>query len=396
MTFVRSLDGWNIWSLAYNFNNGSVYAGSTGSTARIFRTTNNAVSWDTVASGNGQTIFSMAFDSLGNMYVANNNNGLLKSTNGGLNFLTITTSVFEGSAVLSVACSRKGYVYVGTNNAGVFRSTDTANTFTNVLPSLQVIVIKTDKFNPSILYVGTASATPGPNGFYRSTDWGATFSANLNPNKSVYDINQRNAPMEIFSVATTSPGYVDRSTDGGLNWINISSGYVFRGLTSNFQGVLVAAGNGGVFYSTNNGATFSSTNITSSSTPVIYFIGTDNWQYIFAGVSTSAGGQNGVWVWKDPIVAVRNDSYFLPFEFLNAYPNPFNPKVRIRFALHSESYVKFILTNANGETVMFKIERFQTGINETEFDLRDFPSGIYFCKLESQNYSKTIKLAYLK
>jgi photosystem II stability/assembly factor-like uncharacterized protein len=325
------------------------------------------------------------------MFVANNNNGLLKSTNGGLNFITIPTSVFGGSAVLSVACGRSGYVYAGTNNSGLFRSTDGGSTFTNVLPGLQVIVIKADVLQSSNVYVGTASTTPGPNGFYRSTDWGATFSVNLNPNKSIYDISFRNQG-EIFTVATTSPGFIDRSTDYGLTWNNLQSGYVLRGITSLVNGVIFVAGNGGVYYSGNNGVTLNTTSITSSSTPVISLVNLSS-QYIFAGVSTSAGGQNGVWRSVSSLSSVNSQQQVL--KSIKVFPNPFN----------SITTVYINLPIVNGFIDIFSADgRFIKRVTlqgydrelQIPLDFSSLASGIYFLNFISGEFNRTIKLLSIK
>lgn len=36
------------------------------------------------------------------------------------------------------------------------------------------------------------------------------------------------------------------------------------------------------------------------------------------------------------------------------------------------------------------------GTYETEFDGSNYPSGIYFCKMESEGFSKSIKIMILK
>src|SRR5688572_14916362 len=94
--WTQTLNGTSIWSLAKDMS-GNVYAGSLTSTSMLYKTTNQGSNWIGLTSGNSQTIFSIAVDSLGNIFAANFSNGLLRSTNGGVNFTTISTANFGGS-----------------------------------------------------------------------------------------------------------------------------------------------------------------------------------------------------------------------------------------------------------------------------------------------------------
>lgn len=96
----QTLNGTSIWSLAKDIN-GNIYAGSLTSTSALYKTTNFGLNWSSLTSGNRQTIFNIAVDSMNNIFAANFANGLLKSTNAGLNFTTMPTSNFGGSSLNS-------------------------------------------------------------------------------------------------------------------------------------------------------------------------------------------------------------------------------------------------------------------------------------------------------
>ncbi len=94
-TWVQKLNGRNVWSLAKD-HQGNIYAGGlTGTHSRIWKSTNGGDSWDTIFVGAGQTMWDFSFDQSNNIYVANFSNGLLKSTNNGLNFTLIPNSAFN-------------------------------------------------------------------------------------------------------------------------------------------------------------------------------------------------------------------------------------------------------------------------------------------------------------
>ena len=150
-TWVQKLDGFGIWSLGKDFQ-GNVYAGTSGSLRHIFKSTNAGESWDTVLSGGVKSYMNIACDSMNNVYVANQYNGLLISTNGGLNWTVVDTSNFNNKSVQSIACGKNGYIYAGCTNGGVFRSTDYGATFINTgLLGLTTVKIAVDRFNPDYI-----------------------------------------------------------------------------------------------------------------------------------------------------------------------------------------------------------------------------------------------------
>jgi hypothetical protein len=389
--WIQTLNGTSIWSLAKDLS-GNVYAGSLGSTSMIYKTTNYGMNWAGLASGNGQTIFSIAIDSMGNIFAANFSAGLLKSTNGGLNFTTMPASNFGGQGLNTVACGKRGHIYVGTNGAGFYRSIDTGNTFApGGLSGLQVITITVDKYNSAFVYAGVTSTTSGPNGFYRSTDYGQNFSANLNPNKNIYGIIQK-TPTDLYSISTTTGGPFDKSTDGGLNWVTINTGYVARGICDPGYTYIIIAGNNGVFFSSNNGSNFINYGITSSATPLVKQEGPG---ITYTGLSGSSNG--GVWIRNDPLGINHIPEIAEEFSLSQNYPNPFNPTTKIKFQIPSNEFVSLNIFDALGREISTLVnEQLNSGTYEVEWDASSYPSGVYFYKLNTGSYTETKKMVLIK
>lgn len=186
LQWKQRLNGRSVWSFGVS-PQGFVYAGGlTGANSRIWVSYTEGYTWDTIYIGSGQTMWDFAFDSAGAMYVANFSNGLLKSTNGGLNFTVIPSNPnFNGKNLQGVECGSNGYVFV-TTSTGFFRSTDHGATFTETaLTGLNCLPVVVDKDSSNIIYVGVSSATGTGIGVYRSTDNGLTFSNNLLPNANI-------------------------------------------------------------------------------------------------------------------------------------------------------------------------------------------------------------------
>jgi hypothetical protein len=383
----QTLNGISIWSLGKDLS-GNVYAGSLTAASKLYKTSNQGGNWVELTTGNGQTIFSIAVDSAGNIFAANFSAGLLKSTNGGANFVTMPASIFGGSSLNAAACGKNGHVYVGTNGGGFHRSTDYGSTFNLTgLTGLQVITITIDNYNSAIVYAGVTSTSAGPNGFYRSTDYGATFSANLNPNKNIYGIEQI-LPDILYSVSTTTGGPFDKSTNGGLNWVTVTTGYVARGITS--HGDIFIAGNGGVFYSTNGGLNFFNAGITSSATPIL-----KAGERIYAGLSGSSNG--GVWIRQVPMGITNTGETASEFSLSQNYPNPFNPVTNIEFQIANFGFIYLTVFDVQGKEITKLVnQNLSAGTYKVQWDASNYPSGVYFYTLKSGEVSYIRKMVLIK
>ena len=406
----QSLTGISIWSLAKD-NSGAIYASSLGSSSTLYKTTNFGQNWSTLTTGNGQTIFSIAVDSAGRIFAANFSNGMMISTNGGVNFTTVPASAFGGQNVQAVACGKNGFVYAGTNGGGLYRSTDFGLSWSPTsLTATQIITIAVDRFNSAIVYAGATSTSPGVNGFYRSTDHGAVFSANTNPGINIYGIAQID-PLTLVTGSTSTGGPVHKSTNGGLNWSLAASGYVSRSamLYYSFSNpVIYLAGNGGVFYSLNGGTTFYNAGLTYSATPL-----TTHGTKIVTGVSGSSNG--GAWVWTEPL-SVEPVSTEIPasYSLSQNYPNPFNPSTTIRFSIPLSRGVtgdagQLVAPGREGVFTFLSVydllgrkvatlvnQQLAPGTYSANWNATNHPSGVYLYKLTSGEFTATNKMVLIK
>lgn len=79
------------------------------------------------------------------------------------------------------------------------------------------------------------------------------------------------------------------------------------------------------------------------------------------------------------------------------YPNPFNPTTKISYAIPKESFVKLKIYNMLGNEIATLINEDQeAGFYSIRFDASDIPSGIYFYRLQANDYTLTKKLTVLK
>lgn len=79
------------------------------------------------------------------------------------------------------------------------------------------------------------------------------------------------------------------------------------------------------------------------------------------------------------------------------YPNPFNPKTTINFSLAKPGAVKLTVYNALGEKVKTLVNgELSEGNHNVQFDGNNLASGIYFYKLETTEFTSTMKMILLK
>ena len=100
------------------------------------------------------------------------------------------------------------------------------------------------------------------------------------------------------------------------------------------------------------------------------------------------------------VVGVEDDNIApLPkdFSLMQNYPNPFNPNTNISFNIPKESNVKVNVYNMLGQIVInIFTGRLGAGTHSFEFNGSSIPSGIYFYRLEADNYTATKKMTLMK
>lgn len=79
------------------------------------------------------------------------------------------------------------------------------------------------------------------------------------------------------------------------------------------------------------------------------------------------------------------------------YPNPFNPSTAIFYAVVKSGQVKLQVFNQLGQRVATLVNEHQVaGIYKIDFNAKELPSGLYFYRIETGDFSKTIKMILMK
>jgi len=85
------------------------------------------------------------------------------------------------------------------------------------------------------------------------------------------------------------------------------------------------------------------------------------------------------------------------FQLLHNYPNPFNPDTKIQYSIPQSSKIKVKIFDLLGNEIETLVNQEKiAGTYEITWNANNLPSGIYFCRLESGNYTSAINMLLIK
>ena len=85
------------------------------------------------------------------------------------------------------------------------------------------------------------------------------------------------------------------------------------------------------------------------------------------------------------------------FELAQNYPNPFNPETSIDFGLPQDGQVRLAVYNMLGQEVEVLVnEEVPAGYYTVSWDAAGLPTGVYFCRIEANNFTETRRMVLIK
>ncbi|MCX6164164.1 MAG: T9SS type A sorting domain-containing protein, partial [Ignavibacteriae bacterium] len=202
----------------------------------------------------------------------------------------------------------------------------------------------------------------------------------------------------FYLFAGAYPG-VFRSSDFGSNWTIVNNGlYYATAVSLEVYGTNIIAGTAsGVFVSTNNGDLWINKNEGFATPPGISTILIVN-NYIFVGPYFES-------VWRrnlSEVIGIKQNSNNIieKYSLFQNYPNPFNPITIIKFQINLPERTRFTtlkVYNILGKEIATLVnEKLQPGTYEVKFEGTNLPSGVYYYRIETENYSETKKMLMIK
>jgi hypothetical protein len=99
------------------------------------------------------------------------------------------------------------------------------------------------------------------------------------------------------------------------------------------------------------------------------------------------------------LIGIKNISSGVPknFALKQNYPNPFNPVTKIKFDLAKSGFVGLSIFNVLGQEVQILVnDELKAGEYEVTFDALRLASGVYFYRLNTDDFSETRKMVLVK
>jgi photosystem II stability/assembly factor-like uncharacterized protein len=350
-------DVWNRYIInpQYNFVNfkfansyTGIVIGSNGNNGIILRTTNGGVNWNVISENYFKKLNSLFFADQNTGFAVGDSGLIIRTTNTGSNWEQINSGVTN--KLTNVCFSNSSTGFISRYNNGLLKTTDggqnwSAQTFPgNIL---------------CIYFLNTITGFIGNENFYlyRTSNGGNNWTY-----QGVHMIKNISFANSTTGIAVLDSQVIYRTTDCGFTW----NDYYLR---------------------TDQG--FGSVKFTNSSTG--YLVGS----YGAILKTTNAG---------DPI-GIKPISSEVPKSFLLSqnYPNPFNPSTKISFSIPLNKgglrglSARLVIYDLLGREVTTLVnEQLKPGTYEAEWDGTNYPSGVYFYKLSTDEFSETKKMVLLK
>ncbi len=409
--FTQSLPTTNyLTTISCIDQNTGIAAGNQGT---ILRTTNAGLNWVIQNSGTFERFNNSFYPLVGGdlaVYLIGNNGIIRKSINRGVSWFSLQSPTSQ--LLLSIYFTNDVNGFIAGSDNTIFRTTNGGNNWlqlTTSLPSntwLSTMVFR--GFNTG--WISGSSVNPVQYHLIKTTDAGNNWVIQNTPT-STFNINiGYNSQYSGDELWLAGSNVLYRSTDLGINWIQVStppgvssSGDVIRAVfCRDARRVLVTtAGNNipGIFVTTDYGISWVR-QLSGNVGDIDFDFSPNGWAINEANFSntvyrtTNGGGFTGF----EPI----NNELPKAFSLSQNYPNPFNPNTKIKFDISSNvksetSNVKLVVFDILGQEVTTLVnEQLQSGTYEVEWDAANFPSGVYYYKLSASDYTETKKMVFLK
>ncbi len=97
------------------------------------------------------------------------------------------------------------------------------------------------------------------------------------------------------------------------------------------------------------------------------------------------------------VIGIINNQLPAVYELKQNYPNPFNPVTQIEYSIVKSANVKMSIFDVTGKLIKILVNENQGfGTYKVDFDGKDLASGLYICKIETEEFTALIKMMLLK
>jgi len=338
---------------------------------------------------------------------------LLKSTNGGQSWFDIPVpnltggpTSFIGPFVVGrddsdVLYAGRDVIYKSTNGGATWAPTN--NGF--ALDGNPVLAMAISPVNSEVVYAATAPLLQRP-GVFRTTNGGITWEnvTGSLPNRFPGDIAVD--PIDDATVYLAFSGFgsshLFKSTNHGDTWIDIGQDLPDVPTSAvivdpEYPNHIYVGNDLGVYVSIDGGVSWQEFQEGLPPAVLAMDLSVSSANRMLRVATHGNGAYERYLLEPAPVAVTETGEAPAEFSLEQNYPNPFNPTTSIRFDLKVATHVKLTVYNALGQKVVTLLdENMKAGEKGIVWDASNYPSGIYFYKLEAGDFVQTRRMVLLK
>jgi len=363
-------------------------------------------SWEYLSNTGINEAYSMYFFDKTTGVVLEENQNIVKTTDGGQTWKTVLapTPYTSRSKVggITFGDQSSGYAWFSATDYAdyrVFKSTDAGETWNQVWATTGPGYIQGNL----VFFDANTGVILGPKNYKMRTtnggqSWDTAFANNFPSylaNKGFEDV----AKLSSTKAIAIGDNFICMTTDQGLNWNYID--HKLNGIDSSFYTIKFSGTDtgyvccyGGTYLQTTDGGFTWQKNDSLNGKYIIFATGINGNGYLFFGTSL------GYILGTVPLTGIRNDKgTTIPgnFSLKQNYPNPFNPTTVLEYSIPSNQLVELKVYNLIGKEVITLVNKYQIAGNyKVEFNGSKLSSGVYFYRIKAGNFMQTRKLILMK
>jgi photosystem II stability/assembly factor-like uncharacterized protein len=398
-------DMW-FWDVKFSDANTGLAVGEYGT---MFKTTNGGSNWNLIQFYHWDELTSISKVDVNNWFVGSFPEGkVFKTTNTGLTWDTLYTDLY-GITRIDFVNSMTGFgvckynYFFKTTNGGLNWDIDT---------------IRGPGQNWALDFIDENTGYAGGNKNYRTTNGGISWDS-ISFGFTLYSLDYQFLNGNTGFVAGIyedeyPKGRILKTTNGGLNWqVKYTTRYYIMDVYFYNESLGFILCDNEVYKTTTGGENwFKIKTCSYNQHTSVYFPDSLNGYIVGSNltiIKTTNGGGGPIGI--EPISGKTPEAFVLH----QNYPNPFNPMTKIRFDIPPSRGVRgvtplsavggfgeglgvrLIIYDVLGREIATLVNgQLKPGVYEVEWSAANYPSGVYFYQLRTEEYSETRKMVLIK
>jgi len=386
-------------------------------TFKLMRSTNQGAQWDSisylgtdigairVAPNDSKVLFASSIS------INEESNIVSKSTDGGMSWKVIFSGAIYPAPVIQFDPVNPQTVYAAEGPGYLWRSTDLGVTWSllDTLPLGYLTDMTISNAADSVLYAGAIGAV------FQSTDWGNSWKRldlGVTINDGVFLAASPNDPNVVYAglYSTGSPpGGIYKSIDGGKHWSAKNNGLdstcwligAMKINPLNSQELFLGIGTPTIphemlYHSTDGGESWNPYGNGLPKQGSVDCISIDPLNKKMCVGVWSVIDSSGIYE-TDLVTSVTERLLPTGMILHQNYPNPFNPSTVIRYEVSRPVQVSISVLNVLGQRIAtLTDEEKYPGSYQLRWDGKNYPSGIFFYQMKTNEFIQTRKMILLK